>query len=132
MKHKKLPRTKHKREDGWLTELVSGHHADDPFKGIHTYLVCIRPGQTRACHYHEKKEEWLAVTHGRVRLDLEDIETKEKETLLLDAESDDYHITYIPPRVAHAITNPGRDDASLVVFAKDRALEDTLHYILEL
>jgi dTDP-4-dehydrorhamnose 3,5-epimerase-like enzyme len=66
-----LRRQKHAREDGWLCELVSDIYDDEPFTGIHTYIVSVSPGRSRANHYHRKKEEWIAITSGKIILSLE-------------------------------------------------------------
>ena len=116
--HKELLRTKHKRDDGWLSELVSMNYRDEPFTCLHSYLVSIVPGKTRAKHYHKKKEEWLAITSGKIALFLEDVNSKEEKKLILDINSKDYKIVYIPPFVAHAVKNIGENMASVVVFSK--------------
>jgi dTDP-4-dehydrorhamnose 3,5-epimerase-like enzyme len=52
----RLPRQKHVRDDGWLAELISMKYTDDPFCGIHSYIVSICPGRSRANHFHRKKK----------------------------------------------------------------------------
>ncbi|UUX91617.1 hypothetical protein [Methanoplanus endosymbiosus] len=74
-----LKRQKHAREDGWLSELVSEVYDDEPFTGIHSYLVSVSPGRSRANHYHRKKEEWIAITSGKIILSLEWIDEEKKE-----------------------------------------------------
>ncbi|EHQ36906.1 cupin domain-containing protein [Methanoplanus limicola] len=74
-----LRRQKHAREDGWLCELVSDIYDDEPFTGIHTYIVSVSPGRSRANHYHRKKEEWIAITSGKIILSLEWIDKEREE-----------------------------------------------------
>jgi len=74
-----LKRQKHAREDGWLCELVSEIYDDEPFTGIHSYLVSVSPGRSRANHYHRKKEEWIAITSGKIILSLEWIDKEREE-----------------------------------------------------
>ncbi len=132
MMYKELSRVKHKREDGWLSELISMNYRDDPFNCLHSYLVSINPRKTRAEHYHKRKEEWLAITSGKIILLLEDVNSKKKERIFLDSNSEDYKIIYIPPLVAHTIKNFGSTKASLVVFSKTpEDLEDTIPYKTE-
>ncbi len=132
MIYKELSRVKHKREEGWLSELISMNYRDDPFNCLHSYLVLIKPGKIRAEHYHKRKEEWLAITSGKISLFLEDIKSKEKKKIILDSNSEDYKIIYIPPLVAHTIKNVGDKEASLVVFSKtSEDLEDTIPYKIE-
>lgn len=129
MIYKKLSRKKHIREDGWLCELVSMNYNDEPFNCIHSYLVTIEPGKTRAKHYHNKKEEWLCICSGKIELILEDIKTKKREIIVLDADSDDYSIIYIPPAVAHAVKNITANKASVVIFSKTpEDPDDTFRY----
>ncbi|HEY3272824.1 MAG TPA: WxcM-like domain-containing protein [Methanocella sp.] len=129
MMYEELTRVKHRREDGWLSELVSMNYPDQPFHCVHTYVVSIAPGKTRAKHYHRKKEEWAAITSGKIQLLMEHVETKEKASVLLDTASPDYKIIYIPPNVAHALRNPGECDASLVMFSRmPEDKDDTIPY----
>jgi len=118
MMYKKLSRKKHIREDGWLSELVSMNYDDEPFNRVYSYLVLIEPSKTRAKHYHNKKEEWLCICSGKIELILEDIKTKKRETLILDSDSENYDIIYIPPGVAHAVKNISGNKASAVIFSK--------------
>jgi dTDP-4-dehydrorhamnose 3,5-epimerase-like enzyme len=132
MNIKKLSRTKYSRDDGWLTELISSTHDDVPFTNIHSYLVVIKPDSYRAMHYHKIKEEWLALTSGKIKLVLEDIQTKEKEFFILDENSKDYDLVYIPINTGHVVKNVGDKNASLVVFSKTAEIPgDTIRYDME-
>jgi dTDP-4-dehydrorhamnose 3,5-epimerase-like enzyme len=133
MNFKKLTRKKYTRNDGWLAELISSAHDDVPFTGIHSYLVLIKPNSYRAMHYHNKKEEWIGLTAGKLMIVLEDILTKERTKIVLDKESKEYSLIYIPSKVAHVIKNIGDVDASLVVFSKTMETPgDTVDYKMEL
>jgi dTDP-4-dehydrorhamnose 3,5-epimerase-like enzyme len=125
----RLKRAKHIRDDGWLAETISMNYPDHPFSGVHTYVVSIAPGRSRANHYHEKKEEWIALAAGRVDLVLEDIRTKEWETVVMDSSSEDYFVVHIPPFVAHSVRNTGDGEAAVVVFSRTpEDKEDTIAY----
>ncbi|MCK9579551.1 MAG: WxcM-like domain-containing protein [Methanoregula sp.] len=113
-----LSRAKHIRADGWLCELVSMNHSDDPFSDIHTYLVSISPNMTRANHYHKKKEEWIAPTAGIIEISTVDTRTNKKEKIVLDTNTEEYSIVHIPPYIAHSLKNIGNCHASVVVFSK--------------
>ena len=129
MMYKKLSRKKHIREDGWLSELVSMNYDDEPFNCVHSYLVSIEPGKTRAKHYHNKKEEWLCICSGKIELTFEDIQTKKRETIILDSNSENYDIIYIPPCVAHVVKDISRNKASVVIFSTTpEDPEDTFEY----
>lgn len=129
MLFKKLPRVKHAREDGWLSELVSMSYDDEPFNCIHTYIVSVNPGSVRANHFHKKKEEWIAPAYGKLELYLENIISGEREKLILDTNKEEYEIVYIFPFVAHAVKNNCKHEASLIVFSKNpEDKEDTIPY----
>ena len=132
MIYKKHTRKKYIRDDGWLTELISMEHDDVPFYCFHSYLVVIKPDRWRAMHYHHKKEEWLALTSGRLKIILEDIGTKERQVKILDEDSDNYSILYIPSKVAHVIKNIGGKNASVGVFLTTSQISgDTIENMME-
>ncbi len=133
MLYTKLPRIKHEREDGWLSEIVSMNYEDEPFNCVHTYVVSIKPMKTRANHYHKNKEEWIALATGKVKLCLKDVDSNEYEEIILDSESIKYEIIYIPPYIAHAVKNISNYEASIIVFSKNsEEKEDTIPYEVEL
>ena len=113
-----LSRLKHVRDDGWLSELISMKYVDTPFAGIHSYVVSITPGRSRANHYHRIKEEWIALAAGIVALTLVDTGTGERESIVLDARSDDYGLISISPCIAHSIKNIGTGEAAVIVFSR--------------
>jgi oxalate decarboxylase/phosphoglucose isomerase-like protein (cupin superfamily) len=126
---KELSRIKHIREDGWLSELVSMNYDDIPFNCVHSYLVSIGPGKTRARHYHRKKDEWLAIASGKILLLLEDVNSKKKEKIILDACAPDYKMIYVPFYIAHAIKNISIAEASVIVFSRlPEDKDDTFSY----
>lgn len=128
-----LPREKHSREDGFLCELISSKYNDSPFSCFHSYLVVIRPDKIRAMHYHKQKQEWLALTSGKIKLVLENINTKERSEIKMDIEAEKYKIIHIPSFFAHAIKNIGSSNASIVIFTeKSDNLEDTIDYQMEI
>jgi dTDP-4-dehydrorhamnose 3,5-epimerase-like enzyme len=127
----RLDRIKHTRDDGWLCELVSMKYHDQPFLNIHSYIVSITPQKTRANHFHKFKEEWLCLAAGKIKIYLEDVRSHEKEITILDSDSQDYFILYIPPNIAHSIENIGNCEASVFVFSKNpEDKEDTFPYRL--
>ncbi len=128
-----LVREKHSRKDGFLCELISSKYGDSPFNCFHSYLVVIRPGKIRAMHYHKQKHEWLALTSGKIKLVLQDINTKERSEMEMDIEEEKYKIIHISPFFAHAIKNIGPSNASIIVFAeKFYNLDDTIDYQMEI
>lgn len=131
MLYKKLTRFKHIRDDGWLSELISMNYKDEPFDCVHTYIISIQPGRTRANHYHKKKEEWMTITAGQISLYLKDVHSGEEDIVILDANSEESEIIYIPPFVAHALENIDSGKSSVIVFSKNpEDKEDTIPYEL--
>jgi dTDP-4-dehydrorhamnose 3,5-epimerase-like enzyme len=129
MEYSSLNRKKHIREDGWLVELISMNYRDQPFRCVHGYLVSITPNHTRANHFHRKKEEWMGIVTGKIKLNLVDIVTKENNTLSLDSQSDNYELIYVPPGTAHAIKNIDTRVSSIIIFSRNpEDPEDTYPY----
>jgi mannose-6-phosphate isomerase-like protein (cupin superfamily) len=78
----------------------------DAAEGIR-YLAVIelQEGNTRGNHYHEVKEEFVYVLRGEVLLVAEDIASKARESVRLQAGD----LAFIQTRVAHAlrVVQPG-------------------------
>ena len=131
MLYEKLARLKHIREDGWLSELISTNYKDEPFDCVHTYIVSIQPGRTRANHYHRKKEEWIAITAGKINLYLKDVRSDEEDKVTLDASTEEIEIILVPPFIAHALENVDSGNSSVIVFSKSpEDKEDTIPFKL--
>lgn len=129
MLYDKLTRVKHRRDDGWLSELISMNYEDEPFNCVHSYVVSIEPMKSRANHYHKNKEEWLALAAGKIKLCLKDVVSGKYEEIVLDSRSETYELIYIPPLVAHALKNISNTEASVIVFSKNpENKEDTIPY----
>jgi len=132
MKWNTLQRKKHISKKGWLSELVSMDYDDEPFECIHTYVVSFKPKTTRAMHYHEEKKEWIALGSGKVKVVLEDIYSKEKETLILSENDEDQKIIYLPPKIAHVIKNIGDEKACVIAFSQTPEIPgDTIEYEMD-
>jgi uncharacterized RmlC-like cupin family protein len=79
------------------------------------HLISIRPGQTRGNHLHPGHEEWLYPFHGRGILIWEAAgAVQEKEV------SGTRTLIRIPPKVAHALRNPGPEMLYLLAW-RERA-----------
>jgi mannose-6-phosphate isomerase-like protein (cupin superfamily) len=61
--------------------------------------IQLKAGAARGNHYHHFKEEYFYVLEGEAILDLEDIETKGRESIPVQAGD----LVFLPTRVAHAI-----------------------------
>ena len=78
-------------------ELAQFYDADQPIR----YLAYIelQAASVRGNHYHKVKEEWIYLIQGAVLLLVEDIESKAKASVALEAGD----IAFILPGIAHAL-----------------------------
>lgn len=66
------------------------------------YLVTFgKKGVVRGCHYHKKWTEWFGIVSGKVKVVLEDVNTKQRVEMTLDANLDKYTRLNIGPNIAH-------------------------------
>ena len=66
------------------------------------FITFSEAGIVRGNHYHKFWREWFGIVHGQVEVALEDVRTKERQTLTLDASSQGYLRLETGPYVAHA------------------------------
>ncbi|MEK6979793.1 MAG: WxcM-like domain-containing protein [Candidatus Micrarchaeota archaeon] len=119
------------RDDGFLVELYSERDFGIGSRPAHSYLVSIKPGKTRAKHYHEHKKEQIFVVTGVVEVTLADTKTNKRSSVQLTNNGKNVPILEILPGIAHAIKNIGKEDAMLVVFSDSHDIEDTIKYAFE-
>lgn len=89
------PKTKRLRlPQGELAQILDGDEAI-------RYLAWIELGGTglRGNHVHRRKQERLYIVAGRVRLRLEDVQTRERAEILLEAGD----LVQLPPGIAHSL-----------------------------
>lgn len=107
-----------KKEDtrGWLIEVLK---KDDITKeGVgQFYISAANPGQTKANHYHTRKTEWFCVINGNGELLLEDIKTMETQKVPMSIGRP--VLVKIPPNIAHAIKNIGKDTLILLSYVNE-------------
>ena len=118
-----IKREKHARDDGFLVELFSEKYSD--FDAVHSYLVFVAPGKTRAGHYHKEKIEVIFPVNGKVTVLLKDTEHEERKEVILDPKNDEYSALLIPANIAHLVKNDSKENAQIVVFSDSMDLEDT-------
>lgn len=116
-----IKREKYAREDGFLVELFSKKYGD--FEAVHSYLVSIESGKSRAGHFHKKKNELIFPVEGKVVVLLSN--GSEKKEIILGSEENEYSAVVIPPNVNHLIKNRTDSRAKIVVFSDSFDLEDT-------
>jgi UDP-2-acetamido-2,6-beta-L-arabino-hexul-4-ose reductase len=104
---------KHVDSRGYLIEILKDNEITEEIKQV--YSSVSKPGAVRGNHYHMKKIEWLSVIRGKARMLCEDNNKKEKEELIISADTP--MIIKINPYVSHAIQNIGNEDMYLLVIA---------------
>ncbi len=98
---------KHTDPRGYLIQFLKNSELEGEKKnfGQIYYVTFDKKGVVRANHYHAKKYEWFGVVFGTVRIDLEDIKTKEKKSFTISADDKEFTRLGIGPNVAHAVTS---------------------------
>ena len=102
-------------ERGFLIEFLKGIELDKDNKDFgQLYIAAIKPNYIRGNHYHENKFEILTVLSGKSKIFLEDIKTKEKKEIILDANKDkSIKRIKIGSYIAHTVKN--LSDSSIIV-----------------
>ena len=98
---------KHTDERGYLVEFLKNSELEEEFKkfGEIYFVTFDKPNVVRGNHYHTRFSEWFGIAHGRIEVVLEDVKTKERITLILDANDKKFVRLYTGPYVAHAFRN---------------------------
>ena len=107
------PLEKKQDQRGWLIEAFRGDRLDLAPRG-QVYVTSIKPGFTRANHYHARKTEHFCVIDGDCLLILVDTETGEKKEAAL--KGSDPAVVKIPPLTAHSLINTGHGNAYILAF----------------
>lgn len=97
----------------------------------HFFVSYSKPGVVRGQHYHLGKIEWFLVVKGKAEIFMEDIESKERQSLKV--ESSNPQIVEMPIKVAHSIKNIGDEEMILVAIVNEPLDEnnpDTFPYKL--
>ncbi|MHC1738590.1 MAG: WxcM-like domain-containing protein [Ignavibacteriaceae bacterium] len=114
---------------GWFLKVITGKECNLPNFTGEVYLISAEIGECRANHYHIDAHEWFTLVRGKAEMIIEDIITKERIILLLDAKNP--HTIYVPNNIAHAFNNVGSIPYLLVTYTS-RLYEkkDTVSYNL--
>lgn len=99
--------TRRRDERGFLVDVLKADEltSEDRQFGQMYFVTFEKCGAIRGNHVHETKKEWFVIGAGKVLVVLEDVKTKQRETLILDGDSDEYQRLFIGENVAHAFTN---------------------------
>lgn len=97
------------------------------FENNYSYFVTFAgKGNIAGNHYHEKKQELIYPIMGTFTVALEDIESKEREEILLKTAK--HQVVYFPTRIAHVIRAETEKAIFLVVATSWEIEEDVISY----
>ena len=119
-----LPKFSDKR--GFLIEFLKSTELSAKEFG-QIYLATIEPGHIRGNHFHNDKNEWICIMHGKAKMVLEDVNTKERAEFDLDTESNKIIRIKIPTNIAHAIKNVSDNIVVLIAYTEKLYDPKTLH-----
>jgi dTDP-4-dehydrorhamnose 3,5-epimerase-like enzyme len=94
------------------------------------FVTFSQEDAVRGNHYHKKFREWFGVVSGCCTVILEDITTKERKTLVLDAKEDRYTRLEIGPNVAHTFQSKSPNTVLLNYIDQQWKPGDTFPYKL--
>ena len=80
-------------------------------------VVKATPDTVRGNHFHKRKTEWFLVIKGKAKLTLHNLEDNTNENIILT--EDEPTLIKIPPNIAHAIQNIGREDMYFLTYVNE-------------
>lgn len=99
------------------------------FDNRYSYTVLFKKSQAVAGnHYHKIKQELFTPLNGKFSIFLEDVKTKKKETILMDAKN--HEMIYIHVGIAHAVRAEGSGAILFVAATSPGVEEDEITYKL--
>jgi dTDP-4-dehydrorhamnose 3,5-epimerase-like enzyme len=101
---------------GYLHKVVGASQVGNgPWHG-EVYVTAARPGQAKGNHLHRKMGETFTVIQGVGSVDLCDPTSGERRSIPLSASRPE--TVYVPPGLAHAVVNRGRELLICVAWAE--------------
>lgn len=99
-----------------------GSLAENTFEEIvtsskHFFISKSKPGVVRGNHYHNHKIEWFVIVKGKGKVVVEDLESKEREEVVIDEE--DNLAVKMEVKKAHAVKNIGDNEMILLAFVNE-------------
>ena len=104
----RYPRRLLSDDRGWFLKTLTGKEEGLPNSTGEVYFTSAKAGCNKGGHYHELAQEWFTMIVGKGVLVLEDIVTKERIEIEVNAEQPE--TIYIPQRVAHRVDNRSKED----------------------
>ena len=127
-----IPLRTHEDSRGGLLKVLMRHQLGGAERFGEIYLSWAEPGAVKAEHYHEKTCEWFCVLRGEGVLWLEEVASGRRLCVPM---SETAPVTVkIPPGVAHAVENCGRERLDLLAYADrpyDPADRDTIPFHID-
>lgn len=97
------------------------------FEARYVYIVrFFKSGNVAGNHYHEKKEEVMFPIKGRLTVYLQDVKTKKREKIIIDAKLP--VALQVKPRIAHAVASQTPGDVLLVLASNPSSENDDFEY----
>lgn len=93
---------------GWFLKTITGKEEGLPMRTGEVYFTSAKAGANKGGHYHDIANEWFTMIVGKGVLVLEDIETKERIEIEMDARQPE--TIFIPSHVAHCVVNRSNED----------------------
>jgi len=127
-----IPLRPHKDGRGGLLKVLMRHQLDGAERFGEIYLSWAAPGAIKAEHYHKKTCEWFCVLRGEGLLWLEEVASGRR--LCVPMSESAPMTVKIPPGVAHAVQNSGRERLDLLAYADrpyDPADTDTIPFHID-
>lgn len=106
-----VPLKSHIDARGSFTEIIKTKNS-----GQFSFLTAA-PGVSRGRHYHHTKNEKFLVVQGHARFRYKNISTL--ETFCIEASSENYELILAVPGWAHEITNIGKQDLIILIWANE-------------
>lgn len=112
---------------GYFLKIMTGTEKGLPNYTGEVYLTMSIPKESKGGHYHLKANEWFTLIKGECSMILEDINTKDRLEMKLNA---NYPQTiYVPKEIAHIFINNAQEDFILLAYTDVLyEPEDTLIY----
>lgn len=114
---------------GYFLKVLTGKEDNLPNYTGEIYLTSAKLNEAKGGHYHSKALEWFTLIQGECRLDLTDIETSEKISIILDATVP--QTIFVPNNIAHIFVNTSSTSDFLLLAYTDQCFDpkDTIPYI---
>lgn len=97
----------------------------------HFFVSKSDPGVIRGNHYHKRKSEWFYLIQGICKVCVVDLETKQRQELILKDNQD--LIVNFKQNMAHAFKNIGKNEMILLALVNevhDQSDPDTYKYVI--